>query len=109
MESQTSTQNTDATTPAAETGLADKLKEQAKVVRAQIEAAPGKAKERWGNVQVAVKGAVQQAFQKVRGGLDLPTRKEIDALVARIEELDKKLADIETRETAKKKRKDGAE
>jgi len=109
MENQTATQPTDANTSAAETGIADKLKEQAKVVRAQIEAAPGKAKQRWGNVQVAVKGAVQQAFQKVRGGLDLPSRKEIDALIVRIEDLDRKLADIETRETAKKKRKDGAE
>lgn len=109
MENQTSGQTADATTAAADAGIADKLKEQAKVVRAQIEAAPGKAKERWGTVQGAVKGAVQQAFEKVRGGLDLPSRKELSALSLRIEELDRKLGEIETRETAKKKRKDGAE
>jgi polyhydroxyalkanoate synthesis regulator phasin len=109
METQTTTQNGDAATPSTDAGLADKLKEQAKVVRAQIEAAPTKAKERWGTVQVAVKEAVQQAFEKVRDGLDLPTRKELSVLTARIEELDRKLADLETRETAKKKRKDGAE
>lgn len=106
MENQTNTQ-TDAND--ADANLTGKLKEQAKVVRAQIEAAPGKARERWGSVQVAVKGAVQQAFERVRGGLDLPSRKELNALTARIEELDRKLGDIETRETAKKKRKDGAE
>ena len=109
MENQTTGQTAETPTPAADAGLADKLKEQAKVVRAQIESAPSKAKQRWGTVQASVKGAVQTAFEKVRGGLDLPSRKELNALTARIEELDKKLAEVETRETAKKKRKDGAE
>jgi polyhydroxyalkanoate synthesis regulator phasin len=109
MENQTTeaTETPTATTTAA--GVTDKLKEQVKVVRAQIEAAPDKAKQRWNTVQGAVKATVQQAFVKVRDGLDLPSRKELTSLATRIEELDRKLADLETRETAKKKRKDGAE
>lgn len=99
MENQTTTEPT--------AGLTDKLKEQAKEVRAQIETAPAKAKQRWGSVQDALLVAVQQAFEKVRVGLDLPSRKELTTLSQRIEDLDRKLAELETRETAKKKRKDG--
>lgn len=61
--------------------------------------------------QARVKGALQTAVDRVKNGLDLPSRSEVSSLAQRIEELDKKLADYETRAAAagKGKKKDTSE
>ncbi len=58
-----------------------------------------------------VKGAFQTALDKVKSGLDLPSKSEVSSLAQRIEDLDRKLADYETRATAagKGKKKDASE
>lgn len=55
--------------------LADRLRTQARLVKAQLEARAPRAKERLVTVQGAVRGAVNDAIGKVRVGLDSAVRK----------------------------------
>jgi len=68
-------------------------------------------KTRFAGVQDKVKVALHGAVEKMKNGLDLPSRSELSTLAQRIEELDKKLADYETRATAtgKGKKKDSGD
>lgn len=68
-------------------------------------------KTRFAGVQDKVKVALHGAVEKMKTGLDLPSRSEVTSLAQRIEELDKKVADYETRATAagKGKKKEGGE
>ena len=121
MENQTNTETGTAQAHEAETaGRAGKLGALLKTrfagVKAQLDASQARAREKigqskLGNVQGKVKGALQTAVGKVKSGLDLPSRSEVTTLAQRIEELDKKLADYETRATAagKGKKKDSGD
>jgi len=117
MENQNTTNNgTDGAKEAEAAGRAGKLGALLKTrfagVKAQIDASQARAREKLEKsklaaVQGKVKGALQAAALKVKSGLDLPTRGELTSLAQRIEELDKKLADYETRSaTGKGKKKD---
>ncbi len=61
--------------------------------RAELQAFPAK-----------LKSSATQAFERLRSGLDLPSRGEVAALSARIDELAGKLAEYETQSTAKPKK-----
>jgi polyhydroxyalkanoate synthesis regulator phasin len=94
--------------------LGEKLKERFAGVKAQIDASQAKAREKLGHsklatVQERIRGAVQHAMGRVKTGLDLPSRSEVSALAQRIEDLDKKLADYESREVSRKSKKKGDE
>ena len=84
-------------------------------VKAQLDASQARAREkiensRLGAVQGKVKGALQTAVDRLKTGLDLPSKSEVTSLAQRIEELDKKLGDYETRTAAGKgKKKDTGE
>ena len=107
MEHQSTTQSETSSHPVDNQAarLAEKIRVQAKAVKAQLDASQARAKERLGHVQGAVREAVQQAFERVRGGLDLPSRREVSTLAQRLEELDRKIDQAETREPSAKKRK----
>ena len=115
MENQTTTNNgTDGAKAAEAAGRTGKLGALLKTrfagVKAQIDASQARAREKLeksklGAVQGKVRGALQAAAQKVKSGLDLPTRGELTSLAQRIEELDKKLADYEARAAAGKGKK----
>ena len=119
MENQTTTDNgTDGAKEAEAAGRAGKLGALLKTrfagVKAQIDASQARAREKLeksklGAVQGKVRGALQAAAQKVKSGLDLPTRGELTSLAQRIEELDKKLADYEARAAAGKGKKKDAD
>jgi hypothetical protein len=118
MENQTTTNTgTDGANQAEAAGRAGKLGALLKTrfagVKAQIDASQTRAREKLEKsglaaVQGKVRSALQAAADKVKSGLDLPTRGEVTSLAQRIEELDKKLADYETRAAAggKGKKKD---
>ncbi|HEU5056755.1 MAG TPA: phasin family protein [Kofleriaceae bacterium] len=104
MENQTTTNTGTNGATEAETGqragkLGALLKTRFAGVKAQLDAS-----------QARMKGALQSAVDKVKSGLDLPSKSEVSSLAQRIEELDKKLADYETRAAAagKGKKKEGA-
>jgi hypothetical protein len=84
-------------------------------VKAQLDASQARAREKiekskLGAVQGKVKGALQTAMDRLKTGLDLPSKSEVTSLAQRIEELDKKLGDYETRTAAGKgKKKDTGE
>ncbi|HEY8146663.1 MAG TPA: hypothetical protein VIG06_28470 [Kofleriaceae bacterium] len=84
-------------------------------VKAQLDASQARAREKIEKsklvaVQGKVKGALQTAMDRLKTGLDLPSKSEVTSLAQRIEELDKKLADYETRTAAGKgKKKDSGE
>ena len=115
MENQTTTNTgTDQADEEAAAGRAAKLGALLKTrfagVKAQLDASQARAREKigqskLGSVQDKVKGALQSAVGKVKSGLDLPSRTEVSSLAQRIEELDKKLADYETRTAAGKGKK----
>lgn len=124
MENQTTTSNneTDGTQQgAAASRAAGKLGEMLKIrfagVKAQLDAQQARAREKLGQsklgsvqgklgtVQDKVRGALLTAVDKVKNGLDLPSKQEVSSLAQRIEELDKKLADYETRAAAGKGKK----
>jgi BMFP domain-containing protein YqiC len=115
MENQTTTNTgTDRADEAAAAGRAAKLGALLKTrfagVKAQLDASQARAREKigqskLGSVQDKVKGALQSAVGKVKSGLDLPSRTEVSSLAQRIEELDKKLADYETRTASGKGKK----
>lgn len=112
METQTTT---DATTASEANGaaaeaakLGDRFRTRAKEVRAQLDAAEARAKERWSQVPDKLRGAFQQAVLKVRVGLDLPSRSELNSLSERLDQLDQKLSDYEVSSSSKKKRGQGA-
>ena len=127
MENQTTTNNgTNGAGEEAKAGRAGKLGALLKTrfagVKAQLDASQARAKEKakeridkiekskLGSVQGKVKGALQIAVNRVKNGLDLPSRTEVTSLAQRIEELDKKLAEYETRTAAGKgKKKDTGE
>lgn len=121
MENHTTTNTgTDGATEAATAGPAAKLGALIKTrfagVKAQLDASQARAREKLeksklAGVQGKVKGALQNAVGKVKNGLDLPSRSEVSSLAQRIEELDRKLADYESRTTAagKGKKKDSGE
>jgi hypothetical protein len=108
---------------AAAAGFSDRIRERARVVKTQIDAAEAKARQRWADskarqrltvskasqrvqeVPVKLRSALQQAVGKVRSGLDLPSRRELIELAQRIDELDRKLGEYETQSSARKKRK----
>ncbi len=116
MDNQTTTNTgTDGATKAEAAGRAGKLGALLKTrfagVKAQLDASQARAKEKLEKsklaaVQGKVKGALQAAALKVKSGLDLPTRGEVSSLAQRIEDLDRKLADYETRAAGKGKKKD---
>jgi hypothetical protein len=58
--------------------------------RAELQAFPAK-----------LKTSASQAFEKLRSGLDLPSRGEVAALAARIEELAGKLAEYESQNVSR--------
>ena len=120
MENQTTTNNgTNGAGEEAKAGRAGKLGALLKTrfagVKAQLDASQARAREKiekskLGSVQGKVKGALQIAVNRVKNGLDLPSRTEVTSLAQRIEELDKKLAEYETRTAAGKgKKKDTGE
>ena len=121
MENQTTTNNgTDGANEAEAAGRAGKLGALLRTrfagVKAQLDASQARAREKigqskLGSVQGKVRGALQTAVGKMKSGLDLPSRSEVTSLAQRIEELDKKLADYETRTTAsgKGKKKDAGD
>jgi hypothetical protein len=74
-------------------------------VKAQLDAAEARARERWQEVPGKVRGAFQQVFGRVRDGLDLPSRRDVSSLAARIEELDRKLGEYQTSRDGGRKRK----
>jgi hypothetical protein len=104
-------------------GFGDRIRERARVVKTQLDAAEAKARQRWTDskarqrlagaqatqrlqeVPVKLRTALQQAVGKVRQGLDLPSRRELTDLALRIDELDRKLGEYEVQATARKKRK----
>ena len=129
METQTSTATTgtpaqdEAAHAAATAGFGDRIRERARVVKSQLDAAEAKAKQRWADskarqrlagsrpsqrlqeVPVKLRTALHQAVGKVRDGLDLPSRRDVTELAQRIDELDRKLGDYEVQAGARKKRK----
>ena len=120
MENQTTTNTgTDAANEAETAGRAGKLgailKTRFAGVKAQLDASQARAREKLNQgklaaVQGKVKGALQSAVGRVKSGLDLPSKSEVSSLAQRIEELDRKLADYESRSAAGKgKKKDGGE
>jgi hypothetical protein len=123
MENQTTTNDkakTDTQEGAAAAGaaarLGEKLKTRLSGVKAQLDAQQARAREKLGQsklgaVQGKVRGALLTAVDKVKTGLDLPSKQEVSSLAQRIEELDRKLADYETRTSAagKGKKKDAGD
>jgi hypothetical protein len=127
MEHQTDTASTasaghDGAAQAAEAaGFGDRIRERARVVKTQLDAAEAKARQRWAEskerlagsragqrvqeVPVKLRTALHQAVGKVRDGLDLPSRRDISELAQRIDDLDRKLGEYEVQATARKKKK----
>jgi hypothetical protein len=128
MENQTNT--TPESPPAAAeqqaaeaAGFGDRIRERARVVKSQLDAAEAKARQRWveskarqrltetktsqklQEVPTRLRSALQLAVVRVRTGLDLPSRRELIELSQRIDELDRKLGEYEVQATARKKRK----
>jgi len=116
MENQTTTNNgTDGANEAEAAGRAGKLGALLRTrfagVKAQLDASQARAREKLeksklAGVQGKVRSALQSAVDRVKHGLDLPSRGEISTLAQRIEELDKKLGDYESRAAGKGKKKD---
>ncbi|HKE16731.1 MAG TPA: hypothetical protein VKB80_17780 [Kofleriaceae bacterium] len=116
-------QDEQAQAAAAAAGFGDRIRERARVVKSQIDAAEARARQRWTeskarqrltgskasqrvhDVPVKLRSALQQAVGKVRSGLDLPSRRELIELSQRIDDLDRKLGEYETQSSARKKRK----
>lgn len=116
----------DSTTPQPEThdaalaGFSERLRERAKVVKTQLDAAEAKARQRLADsrqrlvatragqavqeVPVKLRTALHQAVGKVRDGLDLPSRRDVSELAQRIDDLDRKLGEYEAQATARRKR-----
>jgi hypothetical protein len=122
MENQTTTNNgTDGAKQAEAAGRAGKLgallRSRFAGVKAQLDASQTRAREKLeksklASVQGKVRDALQAAAHKVKSGLDLPSRGEVSSLAQRIEDLDKKLADYETKSAAaagKGKKKDSGD
>jgi hypothetical protein len=135
MENQTNTTTSESAQQSgdeAQAGFGDRIRERARVVKSQLDAAEAKARQRWADssarqriagsrqriadskagqrvqeVPVKLRSALQQAVGKVRDGLDLPSRRDLNELAHRIDELDRKLGEYEVQATARKKRKGG--
>jgi hypothetical protein len=124
MENQTSTADTAGAAPqgreghaaAAAAGFGDRIRERARVVKSQLDAAENRARQRWAEsktkagqrfqeVPVKLRSALQQAVDKVRDGLDLPSRRDLNELAQRIDELDRKLGEYDVQTSTRKKRK----
>jgi hypothetical protein len=111
-------------------GFGERIRERARVVKSQLDAAEARARQRWADskarqrlvgskagqrvheaqqrvqeVPVKLRGALQNAVGKVRDGLDLPSRRDVSELAQRIDDLDRKLGEYEVQATARKKRK----
>jgi hypothetical protein len=124
MENQTTTatkagaagKGQDGQATGAAAGFGDRIRERARVVKSQLDAAETRARQRWAEsktkagqrfqeVPVKLRSAFQQAVGKVRSGLDLPSRRDLNELAQRIDELDRKLGEYEVQTNARKKRK----
>ena len=95
--------------PAAPDHLTDRVKNGLVVVRRRLETAEQRARAQIGGVPAQLRAVPAQlresldrllrsARERVRTGLNLPSHAEIEALIARVEELDRKLAAL-TRQT----------
>lgn len=122
METQTdpTTQQQPSDSDAALAGFGERLRERAKVVKTQLDAAEAKARQRLADsrqrlvatkagqavqeVPVKLRTALHQAVGKVRDGLDLPSRRDITELAQRIDDLDRKLGEYEAQATTRRKR-----
>ncbi|HTE56117.1 MAG TPA: hypothetical protein VK698_34935 [Kofleriaceae bacterium] len=124
METQTdnsgSAQPESAHDQAAAAGFGDRIRERARVVKSQLDAAEAKARQRLADsrqrlaiskagqrvqeVPVKLRTALHQVVGKVRDGLDLPSRTEVSELAQRIDDLDRKLGEYEVQSSARKKR-----
>jgi hypothetical protein len=114
----------------AAAGFGDRIRERARVVKLQLDAAEAKARQRWADskarqrlvgskagqrvheaqqrvqeVPGKLRCALQNAVGKMRDGLDLPSRRDVSELAQRIDDLDRKLGEYEVQATARKKRK----
>ena len=69
--------------------IGKKLRSRFADVKAQFETSQARARDRIGTGKLGerVRGAFQQAVGRVKHGLDLPSRGELNALAQRIEEL----------------------
>ena len=84
--------------------LKDQLKSRANVAAKRLSAAQKVAAAKVAKGSAGLRGGLSRAVTKVRTGLDLPSRREMTNLTARVEELDEKLGRYETAAGAREKR-----
>lgn len=85
--------------------LTEDFKARAQLARERLGQAQAVAREKLALGSLALRGGFDRAVGAVRNGLDLPSRREMTNLAARVEELDQKLGQYETQQGARAKRK----
>jgi hypothetical protein len=121
--STTQTLDTSAETPAPppvdvpSAAVTDRVKNGLVVVRRRLDAAEARIVSVPAQIRESLDKLVRSARERVRSSLNLPSQAEIEALIARVEELDRKLAALTaqpapaeaapTSEPDKKKKKNG--
>ncbi|HTM19222.1 MAG TPA: hypothetical protein VL172_01900 [Kofleriaceae bacterium] len=77
--------------PPAASAVSERVKNSLVVVRRRIDAAEGQLRAVPAQIRENLDKLLRAARDRVRAGLHLPSQAEIEALMARVEELDRKL------------------
>lgn len=76
-------------------GLGTKIKSSLALVQSRVTAVEQRARAQWVGIPTQLRDAVDQVALRVRAALDLPTRAELEELIARVEQLDRQLAELQ--------------
>ena len=87
------------------TKLADRVRDRAAQLGQRLSATPSLARAQLVQAPAAVRGQVERALGRVRSTFDMPSRREMTDLAARVNDLDEKLNAYEAAQGARKKRK----
>jgi hypothetical protein len=76
--------------------LSARIRNSLALAQTRLEAVESRARTQWGELPQQMRAALDRVLDRVRTTLDVPSRSEVGDLLARIEELDRKLGALQT-------------
>jgi hypothetical protein len=76
--------------------LGARIRNSLALAQTRLEAVEARARGQWGELPQQVRAALDRVLERVRATLDVPSRSEVSELLGRIEEIDRKLGELQS-------------
>lgn len=88
----------------ASSGLGERLRNRLALAQTHINTMEERARNQWSDLPAQMRAALDRVVDRIRTTLDLPSRADVNDLMARIEELDRKFARLEQHQPPRRTR-----